>query len=145
MLTPDYAVCHLCSSYLLAMTDRRSRNIWMEMLQQQNPQLEPAHSETDGPLKPLPTYINMIRTLQTPSLILRQRPEVPNQVHIAELENYHYSMHGNEKLEWGHKFQRNQSWAHRRPSGHSHGNKGSIPSGHSHGNKGSIHSRTDSI
>ncbi len=75
------------------MSNRKSRNIWIEMLQQQNPQLEPPRSETDGHPKPLPSYINMIRTLRTPSPILRQRSDTPEQIHITELENYHYSCH----------------------------------------------------
>ena len=73
------------------MTDRKSRNIWMEMLQQQNQQLEPSISETDGHPKPLPPYINMIRSLRTPSPIMKQRPHTPDQIHITELENVHYS------------------------------------------------------
>ena len=84
---------HLYRSYLLAMSDRKSRNIWMEMLQQQNPHLEPPVSETDGHLKSIPSYINMIRTLPTPSPILRTKSHPQERVHISELENYHYSLY----------------------------------------------------
>ena len=96
------------------MTDRQSRNIWMEMLQQQNQQLDPPISETDGPLKPLPPYINMIRTLRTPSPVMRQRSPTPDQIHITELENYHYSaMH---EIQEPTKLRRG-TWSCHQPSG----------------------------
>ena len=124
---------HSYRSYLLAMSDRKARNIWMEILQQQNPRLEPPQSEIDGHFKPVPSYINMIRTLPTPSPILRTKSHPQQQVHISELENYHYSKCS---------IPRNKSWSGKRPSGllSSQDSRSSLTNTHSLSDSSSVHS-----
>ena len=72
------------------------------MLQQQNRNLEPPTSETNGHMKPLPAYIHKIRTLDhdQPSRVIRSHSLPQTSVHISNLHNYHYSLRPHRRETW---------------------------------------------
>jgi len=54
---------HTHSEIMLVTSDRKAKNIWIELLQQQNPSLLPPSHEEDLSLKP--AYIQRLRSMTT--------------------------------------------------------------------------------
>lgn len=66
-----YRVCHVSSlslslfrELLIAFHHRKDKNMWVELLQTQNPQLKPSLGEELGSKKKLPLYIQKMRQIE---------------------------------------------------------------------------------